>query len=62
MDTRCGCGEGAGPYDLGCLECGAGCCPACAVSLESTTYCLRCAMTLLGAVPAAAPEGSFELH
>jgi len=50
METRCRCGN---PilypfYQLGCLECGAACCPACAVSLESAPYCARCAGSILG--------------
>ncbi|HBH01671.1 MAG: hypothetical protein A2W08_11915 [Candidatus Rokubacteria bacterium RBG_16_73_20] len=49
MDERCGCGgpaRGAFP-GLGCLECGAPCCPTCAIHLESATYCRRCASLLL---------------
>jgi len=34
-------------HQLGCIECGADCCPACAVPLESTTYCARCAESIL---------------
>jgi uncharacterized paraquat-inducible protein A len=33
--------------ELGCVECGRLCCPACAVDLESTAYCARCAASLL---------------
>ena len=29
------------------MKCSAGCCPACAVQLESVTYCERCARWLL---------------
>lgn len=49
METRCRCGSPiAYPfYQLGCIECGAGCCPACAFPLESATYCARCAESIL---------------
>jgi hypothetical protein len=62
MSRRCGCGNPVdfGFQSLGCLECGAGCCPACAISVESVTYCRGCADTLLG-VRAASP-GVFDLH
>lgn len=33
---------------LACIDCGAGCCPACAIHLESTAYCRTCAGSLLG--------------
>ena len=32
---------------LGCIACGAACCPACSYQLESTNYCSVCAATLL---------------
>jgi hypothetical protein len=32
---------------LGCIECGAACCPACSYELESAHYCARCAESLL---------------
>lgn len=32
---------------LGCLGCGASCCAACAIHLESVTYCASCARSLL---------------
>jgi hypothetical protein len=35
-------------HRFGCLECGARCCPACAITLESAAYCHRCASALLG--------------
>lgn len=62
MSRRCGCGNSvdAGAPSLGCLECGAGCCPSCAVPVESVTYCRGCADALFG-VQAAAP-GVFDLH
>jgi len=49
MDARCRCGNVI-RYSfehLGCIECGAACCPACAFPLESATYCLRCAEAIL---------------
>lgn len=56
----CGCSTEI-RYHLGCMECGAPCCPTCAVHLESATYCQECAGTLLGA-PAVRPSGPFDLH
>jgi hypothetical protein len=49
MEARCRCG---GPiaypfHQFGCIQCGAGCCPACAFPLESATYCARCAESIL---------------
>ncbi len=63
MDVSCRCGSHRpGTYPtLGCLECGTPCCPACAVPLESVTYCRRCATSLLEPLSVEAP-GSFELH
>jgi hypothetical protein len=59
----CGCGEDIAYHfhQLACMGCGAGCRPACAVQLESVTYCERCARWLLGYAPAR-PEGRFDLH
>jgi hypothetical protein len=37
---------------LSCIDCGASCCPSCAVALESVSYCRGCATSLLGAAPA----------
>ncbi|MBI2217997.1 MAG: hypothetical protein HYU51_11915 [Candidatus Rokubacteria bacterium] len=37
-------------HHLGCVECGQPCCPACAISLESATYCRDCAGNVLEAV------------
>lgn len=45
---------------FGCFECGATCCPACAVDLESVTYCRACAAVLLDAV-AVRPGEAFEV-
>ncbi len=63
MASQCACGrEGSAATPvLGCLECGTACCPACAVPLESVTYCRRCARSLLEAA-AIRPAGAFELH
>ena len=49
MEARCSCGtEIRHTFDhLGCLECGAACCPACSYELESTNYCATCAEALL---------------
>jgi len=50
MPSRCGCGAELSNsfHSLGCLDCGAAVCPACAISLESATYCAACAADLLG--------------
>ena len=48
-------------YNLECLDCGSPVCPACAISLESATYCHTCAGVLLDA-PHVRAVGSFELH
>ena len=45
---RCRCGVKSSVHRFGCLECGARCCPACAITLESAAYCHRCAAALLG--------------
>jgi len=49
MITACRCGtEVQHAYEhLGCIQCGAACCPACSYELESTNYCSTCAETLL---------------
>jgi hypothetical protein len=49
MGTRCRCGtEFHHTVDhLGCIECGAACCPACSYELESANYCSTCAEALL---------------
>lgn len=48
VEPRCRCGNPiAHPLDeLGCIECGQPCCRVCGVSLESVTYCARCARVL----------------
>ena len=49
MGAHCRCGSKVEfAFDhLGCLSCGAGCCPACSYQLESTNYCAACAEALL---------------
>jgi hypothetical protein len=57
MSLRCRCGAPV-PYafeQLGCIECGQPCCPACAFFLESVWYCARCAGALLEA-----PDGALD--
>lgn len=63
MGGQCGCANLAarGWRSLGCLECGAACCPACAIHLESATYCASCARALLGTASVRA-GGSFDLY
>lgn len=58
MSCRCGHEIDHATEQLACLDCGAACCPACAVALESTSYCRRCATSLLGLVPAVG-DGDF---
>ena len=48
LADRCRCGIESSVHHFGCLECGAGCCSACAITLESAAYCRRCAAALLG--------------
>jgi len=59
----CGCGTNiAFQFDqVACIDCGAGCCPTCAVHLESVTYCERCARSLFEGAPVR-PGGRFDLH
>ena len=49
MDEHCRCGREVrfAFQQLGCIECGAACCPSCSYQLESTHYCRRCAESLL---------------
>ncbi|HXJ80922.1 MAG TPA: hypothetical protein VMS64_19870 [Candidatus Methylomirabilis sp.] len=49
MTSRCRCGSPIEhSYDhLGCIQCGAACCPACSYELESANYCANCAEALL---------------
>jgi hypothetical protein len=62
MGGSCGCGTQINHtfHELGCIECGATCCPACAVSLESAMYCRGCARSLVGAAVQAG--GPLELQ
>ncbi len=57
----CRCAGQTPAAQFGCLDCGAACCSACAIPLESVAYCRRCAMALLGAT-ATLKSGSFELY
>ena len=59
--ASCNCSSDNATYALACIDCGATCCPACAVPLESVTYCRSCARSLLGAATVL-PAGSFDLH
>jgi len=63
MPSQCQCGRELGNVfpSLGCLECGASCCPSCAISLESATYCPACAGTLLESATVR-PGRPFDLH
>ena len=49
MGAQCRCGSTVefSFNHLGCIGCGAACCPACAYQLESADYCPTCAETLL---------------
>ena len=49
MRVRCRCGsEIQFHFDqLGCIQCGAACCPACSYELESASYCGSCAEGIL---------------
>jgi hypothetical protein len=42
---------------LGCIACGAACCPACSYQLESANYCAPCAESLLEMPRAGASAG-----
>lgn len=61
MDRHCRCGDDGALATLGCLDCGAVCCPACVIQLESTAYCARCASALLETATVRA-SGPFTLH
>jgi hypothetical protein len=60
MNGQCRCGSHREGVQLGCVECGAACCPDCAIHLESTAYCSDCAAALLGT--AGVHGGTFELQ
>jgi len=49
MVTRCRCGSEVrfAFEELGCIACGAPCCPRCSYELESTHYCGACGARLL---------------
>jgi hypothetical protein len=49
MLAQCSCSPDERTYvhSLGCVDCGSACCPECAISLESVTYCRSCAAALL---------------
>jgi hypothetical protein len=59
--ARCHCAGAVAAAVFGCLECGAPCCSACAITLESVAYCLGCATALLDAT-VILQSGSFELY
>jgi hypothetical protein len=63
MSGSCQCGHPVTHafHRLACIECGLACCPACAVHLESVTYCQGCAGLLLGTTAVRA-GGPFELR
>ena len=63
MPGQCGCGAEIRNafHSFACLECGASCCPSCAISLESTTYCPACAGALLESTTVR-PGRPFDLH
>jgi hypothetical protein len=57
-----GCGtDESTTHVLGCLTCGASCCAACAIHLESVTYCASCARSLLEVATVRA-SGPFALY
>lgn len=49
MGAHCRCGtEVQFAFNhLGCIACGAACCPVCSYEIESANYCPACAETLL---------------
>jgi hypothetical protein len=51
MSPRCPCSGSArrGSYHVTCLECSRPCCPSCTFILESATYCVACAESIVGA-------------
>ena len=61
LALACHCAIDAEAAHFGCLECGAPCCSACAITLESVAYCRECATTLLD-VAVIPKSGSFELY
>jgi hypothetical protein len=62
MHAQCNCGTDQIPgHSLGCLDCGSACCPECAISVESVTYCRSCAAALLETAIVRA-GATFDLH
>ena len=63
MHSQCGCGTDDRLFtrSLGCFDCGSACCPECAISVESITYCQSCAAALLDTATVRA-GATFELH
>ena len=51
MDRVCNCGSRVTALlqELSCLRCGVRCCPICAFAVDSATYCVRCAESILEA-------------
>jgi hypothetical protein len=52
MRVVCHCGTqvtSSNSDDRSCVKCGISCCAACAFSLEASTYCVRCAESILDA-------------
>jgi len=52
MRVACHCGKeitSSNGDERSCVQCGIGCCAACAFSLEASTYCVRCAESILDA-------------
>ena len=50
MRLRCSCSRSVryGSYYVTCLECSRPCCPSCTFILESATYCVACAESIVG--------------
>ena len=46
MTPVCECAALHAPALRGCHDCGAACCPSCAVEIESHTYCRWCVLAL----------------
>jgi hypothetical protein len=63
MSGQCSCGTEVRNafHRFACLECGGPCCPSCAISLESATYCPACAGALLESATVR-PGRPFDLH
>jgi hypothetical protein len=63
MLAQCSCGPDERTYvhSLACVDCGSACCPECAISLESVTYCRSCAAALLDTATVRTGTG-FDLY